>query len=326
MIHVTERGIRDEYHVSYDESLAVQPWQELAQIIETDDINGEKTVRTVGLRGMEKRRGMPNFAATVPTRPYHWVTEDWNDGFQVTQDEWEHDKASTVTTRTQDLATIAAAKPLQLVEEVASDLVDDLGVYAYKDPFNSSVGFISASHVTNLAGSRTGTTSNYFTSSEVAALECVATTPTVAEWIDILLGVAVQIQLMKGDNDQRMFAHITQFTVAVPPLYIINLQKALTQNSLATGESNPLLNGKFSFNSMMLPTATSTTGFLMCPGGRRPIGVQMLLRPDRKAMNILGPGTEHYQKEEYAAIWIRGRFAATHLFWENVVGCTINAA
>lgn len=327
MIHVTERGIRDEYHVQYEASLAVQPWRDLAQVIDTQDANGEKTVRVIGLRGMEKRNGMPNFTATVPTRPYTWYTEEYSDGFTVTRDEWQFDKAQTVETRIKDLAVLAAADPYERVEAVCASIMNDLGSGTVTDPFNTSIGFISTGHVINQAGSATTTESNYFTSSEVSQLAVAdVTAPTSDEWVDILLNLAKEFQLLKGDNDKRMHAHITSFTVMVPPSLIVGLDIALAKNDLGTSGQNPLVNSKFTFKSMMLPTTTSTTGILMVASGASPLGLQFLQRPDRKALEILGPDSEHYKKEKHAAIWIEGRYRATHLFWENIIGATIVAS
>ena len=324
MIHVTERGIRDEFHMTYTESLAVQPWNKLAREITSDDPNGETTVRTMGLRGMEERKGMPNFAATVPTKPFHWVTRPFTDGFAVTADEWNYDKADLVTQRTRELGVIAAAHPSQLVESVAGSVIDDLGTGNVKDPFDTSIAFIGTAHPVNKGGSRQDTTSNYFTKTEVPALQCAATTPTESEWVDILLSMAVQIQQIVGDNNERLHAHIRTFTVAAPPVYMPNLLKAISKNRLAAGGDNVLNTGPFKFSAFMVPDATSTTGFVMIPDSQQPFGLQMLQKPDRKSMTILGPGTEHFKIEEYASIWIKGRYQATHLYWENIVGATVS--
>jgi hypothetical protein len=327
MIHLTERGIRDEYHMNYEASLAVQPWRKFARIINTIDPNGETTVRTAGLRGMEERIGMPNFAASIPTAPYKWYTRPWTNGFQITADEWKYQKVDVVTERIQQLAALAAAHPWMLLESQLATLLDDVGVAAVKDPFYPAIGFISASHIVNKPGSQLGTTSNYFTVAAVPGLQWAAATPTDAEWIATMFGLAGAIMQIKGDNDVLMNANVKEFVIALSgklwPSFAVCMSKLV--NAAGT---NPLLNPTdgIKFSYVMLPSSTSTTQLLVVPVGRTPYAVQMLEKPDKTNMDILGPETEHGRKENYYPVWVKGRYAVAHIAWEGICGALLDIA
>ena len=325
MIHLTERGIRDQYEFDYSASLANQPWRKLCRVISTEDPNGETTVRTAGLRGMEERSGMPNFAQSIPTAPFKWFTRRFTDGFQITEDEWNYKKVDEVSAKIAQLAALAAAHPWILLETQAAAMLDDVGVQAIKDPFFPALPFIGATHQVNKPGSQLGTTSNYFTKDSVAGLQWASTTPTEAEWLATLFGVAAAIRATKGDNDIHLYSTVSEFLVLLPSPRWASFAIMMSKLVNAAG-TNPLntAGAPIRFSYEMLPSSSSTTQLLFVPVGKEPFAMQILQKPDRSNMTILGPESEHFKKEKYAPVWIEGRYNVTHMAWEGIFGALID--
>lgn len=329
MIHVTERNIRDEFHMAYNLALEGLPGMEFCNVIDVDDINGDTVVRTMGLRGMEERSGMPNFAATIPSKKFTWFTREFSDGFTVTRDEWLFDKHGIVTTRTAELATIAAAAPVELVESLMAALIDDIGVGNIHCPF-FDVDFIGTTHPANLPGSRASTWSNYLTADNVAALNVSNTGAiTDAEWESIIFGIITHMQTMTGESGRKLWTGVRNINIACGASTTYTSLVRFLNKSITAAGTNPIYGGKGSsvgVTASMLPSSTATTKILITPANlpRKPLGLQFLQRPGRDSMTILGPGTEHFKKEGYVPVWVEGRYNATYLWSEMIIGALLS--
>lgn len=328
MVHVTKAGIRDEFHMTYNLALEGLPWMQFVNEVDVNDPNGLTETRTMGLRGMEERSGMPNFAATIPSKDYKWYTREWSDGFAVTRDEWNFDKVSAVTTKINELATIAASAPGELVESLMAALLDDVGSGAILDPF-FSVAFIGTTHPANLPGSRASTWSNYLTSSEVSALN--VGTPgalTDAEWEAVIFGIITYMQTMTGEGGRKLWTGVRSINIACGTGNYPELVRFLNKSVTAAG-TNPVYGTggqNIGVTATLLPSSTSTTQLLITPSNlpRKPMGLQFLQRPGRDSMTILGPESEHFQKEKYAPVWVEGRYNAAYLWPEMILGALLS--
>jgi len=328
MLHVTERNIRDEFHMAYNLGLVGLPGMQFVNEIDVGDPNGDTVVRTMGLRGMEERTGMPNFTATIPSKKFTWVTREWSNGFAVTRDEWLYDKHQIVTTRVQELATIASAAPAELVETLMAALLDDVSSGAILCPF-FGVSFIGTTHPANLAGSRASTWSNYLTASEVAALNVgTVGSLTDAEWEAIIFGIIAYMQTMTGEGGRKMWTGVKTINCACGTGLWPSLVRFLNKSVTAAG-TNPIYgsNGaNVGVTATLLPSSTSNSKLLITPANlpRKPLGLQFLQRPGRDSMTILGPESEHFKKEKYVPVWVEGRYNATYLWSEMIIGALMS--
>lgn len=307
---LTVTGLKTRYRLSYEQILAGQAWTNLARKVESTQPDGETYGGAEGVKGMSERKG-ENIWHTVPATTFQIRNRTWDGGIRISKLSWEYNKTAEAQYKVDQCATLAASHPGRLMEDLWAAITTTTGP--------DGVAFAAATHPVN------GTThSNLHTSGDVSELNvATATKPTAAEWADALFGVATKVQLYIDDAGNQINLGVRDFTVLVPPGLHVSLLKALSQQFLATGESNPLKAvSKFSFSPMMLPNWSATTEFILAANGQSPMVYQELEDPGD--MDVFGPGTEYYRLNTHVFGKVTGIYNVGYDRWQGCAHATLS--
>jgi len=208
---------------------------------------------------------------TITNKPYEATLE-------ISKADWRRDKIGGIQMRVNDLGVRVA----QHWQKLLSALIETNGT-CY-----DGQNFFSASH----ASGDSGTLSNLLTNSDVAALDVTtAAAPTVAEMVDVILGVIQEFYNMKDDQGEPMNDGAQEFTVMVPPNMMGSTAGAIGDAFIGSGRSNTLLGNDFNVKMRVNPRLTSTT-VLYFFRTDRPAKPFILQSEAETEVSFIGPGSE----------------------------------
>lgn len=197
---------------------------------------------------------------------------------EIAKTDWRRDKIGGIRLRIGDLAVRTA----EHWEKLLSSLIEDNGT-CY-----DGQNYFSASH----SSGDSGTLSNLVTNSDVPALDVTtAAGPTVAEMVDVILGLIQHMMTFKDDQGEPINGGAREFVLMVPTNMYGAALGAVNDAFIGSGRSNTVRGAGFDVRVMVNPRLTSTTVCYLYRTDRRakPFILQSEMMPE---VTFIGPGSE----------------------------------
>ena len=306
---LTVNNIRTRYKLSYDAILAAQAWVGLARKVESDQPDGENYGTTGGIKGMSEKHG-EDTRETVVSSSYHLNNRDFHSGFTVKGRNWRFNKTGDTWDNVDKLALNAAAHPGDLLQELIVAGDSTLGP--------DGENFFDTDHPTT-----SGTTMSNDLSGGVYNVSST-TVVTANEWANILFDMATAMQFFTDDAGIKVNLGVKDFTVSVTKVLYPSLLKALAQNFIGSGESNPIAAvGQWTFSPQLLTSSSATDTYVTMTANNRSAYVYQELE-NPSALIILGEDSEQYKKQDILEFTARGTYNVGFDRWQGACLATLS--